>query len=141
MSGEEKLSVAETIAEALGGLLFFAVLIGLLVVLPIASQLESAKELTKDLAEPHSYLIGKVKSVETRQAEDYTEKQGNMTLTITIKDRTLITFQDGRSKEFLGVPKEPISTEKEVAIVFNKYNVILEIVDAEEYKKKHPQNQ
>lgn len=138
---EEKVSVPEAIAEALGGILFFAVMFGLMIVLPIMGQLESYKELSKDLEEPHSYIIGKVKSVDTRQAEDYTEKQGNMTLTINIKDRTTVTFQDGRSKEFLGVPKEPISTEKEVAIVFNKYNVILEILDAEEYKKKHPQNQ
>lgn len=42
-------------------------------------------------------------------------------------ERTKINFQDGRSKEFVGIPSKPIEANKYYIITFNGYNQITNI--------------
>jgi hypothetical protein len=64
-----------------------------------------------------------------------------MTLTLDITDRTRITFEDGRSKELLGMPKDSVPKDKDVVVIWAKYDLLLEIVDAEEYKKREKEKE
>lgn len=132
-------SVGEASADAIGFLLFpllmIAVFVGLFML-----RMEQAKEIVKDLKHnletPAGHLTGRVKTVETWKAEKFVDKQGDMTLTLDITDRTRITFEDGRSKELLGIPKEAVPKDKDIVIIWAKYDILLEVVDAEEYKKR-----
>lgn len=136
---EQKESPAEAFADAIGCLLFPLLMIGIFVGV-FMLRMEQAKhiveDLQHDLTTEQGHLVGRVKTVETWKAERFVEKQGNMTLTLDITDRTRITFEDGRSKEFLGMPKEAVPKDKDVVIIWAKYDVLLEVVDAEEYKKR-----
>jgi len=109
----------------------------------ITLRLDQAKQMIegyqKDLSTPVGHVIGKVKTVETWQADAFVHKEGNARLTLHITDRCKITFVDGRSKELLGMPKEAVPTDKEVAIVWARFNLLLEVVDAAEFlRRKEP---
>jgi len=95
---------------------------------------EQAKQITKDMTTPVGHLTGRVKTVETWKADKFTEEQGNLTSEIT--DRTRITFEDGRSKEFIGIPKDTVPKDKDVAVVWAKFDFLLEILPVEEYNKR-----
>jgi hypothetical protein len=136
---EKQESAAEAFADAIGCLIFpllmIAVFVGIFM-LRVEQVKQIAKDLKHDMTTPAGHLTGRVKTVETWKAENFTEKQGDMTLTLDITDRTRITFEDGRSKELLGMPKDAVPKDKDVVVVWAKYDLLLEIVDAEEYKKR-----
>jgi hypothetical protein len=139
MSDQQKEPIGAAIVEELGCLLIPLVMVVVFVLLTML-RFEQAKQVVqdyqKDLNTPYGHVIGKVKSVETWQAEKFVHKEGNLTLTLPITDRCKITFVDGRTKELLGMPKEAVPTDKEVAIVWARFDLLLEVVDAEEFKKR-----
>lgn len=141
---EPKEGILGGILDAIGCLCGILLFIGLFVGMTML-RFEGAKNAlqneVREATTPQGYLIGRVKSVETWQAEPYVEKDGNMTLTLQITDRCRVLFEDGRSKEFLGMPREPIPTDKDVAITYGKYNVFLEAVPAEEFRKKQAESE
>jgi len=130
---------AEAFADAIGCLLFPLLMIAIFVGM-FMFRVEQVKEVAKDYSEkmttPKGHMIGRVKSVETWKDEKFVEKQGNVTITLNITDRTRVVFEDGRSKELLGVPKEAIPKDKDVVIIWAEYDLLLEVLDAEEFKKR-----
>lgn len=139
MDEQQKESPGAAIADALGCLMIPLLMVGifaLFFMLRVEQAKQIAQDYHKDLTTPAGHVIGKVKSVETWQTEKFVHKEGNLTLTLPITDRCKITFVDGRSKEFLGMPKEAVPTDKEVAIVWARFDLLLEVVDAEEFKKR-----
>lgn len=135
MAEEQKPNFGEALGAALFAVCIIAI-IGCIFMLKIEGAKEMAKEYQKALSTPYGHAIGKVKSVETWKAEKFVHKEGNATLTLDITDRCKVTFEDGRTKEMLGMPKEAIPTGKEIAIVWAKYDLFLEAVDAEEFRKR-----
>jgi hypothetical protein len=136
---EQKESFWDALAAAILAMCFL-LLMGGIIVGGFFLQLEAAKntmtQLQKDLSTENGHLTGKVSKVETWKAEKFSEKDGNITITLDITDRCRITFEDGRSKEFLGMPKEPVPTDKLVTVTWAKYDLFLAAVDAAEYKAK-----
>lgn len=140
----QKESPGEAFADAVGMMLFPLLIItifGLIFMLRVEQAKELVKDLQHDMTTPSGHLTGRVKTVETWKAEKFVDKQGDMTLTLDITDRTRITFEDGRSKELLGMPKEAVPKDKDVVIIWAKYDLLLEVVDAEEYKKREQEKQ
>jgi hypothetical protein len=136
MNENPKLSI---VADVLVGILFVILFFGGVFVLRMSVVLDTASKYQKDMTTPHGYVIGKVKTVESWKGEPVVHKDGNLTIILDERDRTKVTFEDGRSKELLGLPKEPISIGKEVAIVWAKYDIFLEAVDAED-KRLEPRS-
>lgn len=136
---EKQESPLDAVADGLGCLMMMLLIVGVFVgmfFLRIEQAKQIAKDLQHDMTTRHGYVIGRVKSVETWKAEKFVHKEGDMTLTLDVTDRCRVTFEDGRTKELLGMPKEPIPTDKDVAITWAKYDLFLEAVDAEEFKKR-----
>ena len=125
--------------DGLGFLLMIVLMVGVIGGL-FFLRLEQAKEMVKtyqkDLTIEAGYVIGRVKTVETWKAEKFVHKDGDVTFTLDATDRTKVIFEDGRTKELLGMPKEPIPTDKDVAIIWAKFDLLLEVVPAEEYRKR-----
>lgn len=119
------------------GIVFAVAIVGVVFALRIGIVLNTAEKYQKDMTTSHGHVIGKVKTVESWRIEPVSHKEGSLTITLDYKDRTKITFEDGRSKELLGLPKEPIPTDKEVAVIWAKYDIFLEAVDAEEFRKRN----
>ena len=140
MSKPQENNLAEAWDCVLWIVCMVAIFIGVFV-LRIESVKNMAKEMQKDLTTQYGYAIGKVKTVETWKADKFIRKEGNMTLTLDITDRCKVVFEDGRSKEMIGMPKTAIPTNKEVAIIWSKYDLFLEAVDAEEFKKRKPKEE
>ncbi len=141
---EERLSPTEAAAEAFLFMLKMFLMIGVVVgifYLRYEALKDAVEDFSDEVGKPVGHLVGRVEKVETWDGGDYVEKDGNMTLTLGIKDRTRITFEDGRSKEFLGIPKEPVPKDKDIVVVWTKYNILLEIVDAEEYKQREAEKE
>lgn len=134
---EQQPSIPEALGEAAGCLLPLLI-VGLIFLLGFVSLQERAKQIANDFGVVAGELRGKVKEVKTWQLDEdpVVEKEGRMTLTLKVRDKTKITFEDGRSKEFFGMPKKPVPTDKEVVITHNKYMMLLEIVEAEEFDKR-----
>lgn len=118
-------------------ILFVVIIFGGVLALRMGMVLDTANNYQKNMTTPYGHVIGKVKTVESWKGEPVIHKEGSLTITLDIKDRTKVTFEDGRSKELLGLPKEPIPTDKEVAIIWAKYDIFLEAVDAEEFRKRN----
>jgi hypothetical protein len=137
-------SPAEAFADAIGMvaklILTFGV-IGGIFYLRVTTLQNAAKEFQEEVGKPIGHLIGRVDKVETWTEDKFTTKEGGLQVTLEITDRTRITFDDGRSKEFLGIPKETVPTDKDVAVVWTKYNILIEIVDAEEYKGREKEEE
>lgn len=134
-------TVGQKIAEGIGcGAMIALVVMGFIAMCTF--QIESAKQIAKDLQNDltteRGVVFGKVQKVETWKDEKFVHKEGRMTVTLDITDRCRVTFTDGRSKEMIGMPKNPIPTDKEVAVTWAKYDLFLDAVDAEEYRKKKP---
>lgn len=135
MKQEEQVSFGEALADAMIFLVPVAIFIGLFAMRFQYAQ-EMAKELSHQLSTEQGHIIGTVAEIETWEEENFESKKGNMTVTLEIRDRTRLTFTDGRSKELLGIPKEEVPKDKEVAVTFAAYNVLLEIMDADEYRSR-----
>lgn len=140
MNEEEKpVPVMEALADGFGCLMMIVLMFGVMGGL-FFLRLEQAKEMVKtyqkDLTTEAGHVIGRVKTVETWKAEKFVHKDGDATFTLDITDRTKVIFEDGRTKELLGMPKEPIPTDKDVVVVWAKFDLLLEVVPAEEYKKR-----
>lgn len=130
---------AQNAAEAFGCAIMAAAIVALIMILFFAS-IESAQKTATNWFEksktPQGYVTGKVANVKTWQEDDFKYKEGNLTLTLPIKDRCEVTFSDGRSKKFVGMPKDTVPTDKEVTFVWAGFDILLEVVDAEEFKKR-----
>lgn len=139
MNQQDQQNNQGSVADGFGTAAFVLAILGI-VFLVFLLRVETAKKLaedyTKDLTTPRGHLIGKVAKVETWKAEPFQHKENGGTLTLEITDRCRITFTDGRSKELVGMPKETVPTDKEVAVVWARFDILLEIVDAEEFKKR-----
>lgn len=125
--------------ESLACAMFPMIIIGFVVcfvLLQIEGAKNIAKQYQKDLTTQHGFVIGRVQKIETWKDEPFKHKDGRMTLTLDITDRCRVTFTDGRTKEMIGMPKEAIPTDKDVAIVWARFDLFLEAVDAEEFKKR-----
>lgn len=66
-------------------------------------------------------IEGVVSSVESYTVDETVNK------TTVKQEKTKITFQDGRSKEFFGIPSKPIETNKYYIITYNGFNTITNI--------------
>lgn len=139
MSQQNQETPAQSVAEAIGcGIIMAGVAAFFLIVL--TSNVEWAKKTGNEWLErsktPAGYMTGKVTNVKTWQEEDFKHKEGNMTLTLPIRDRCEITFSDGRTRKFVGMPKDTVPTDKEITIIWGGFDILLEVVDAEEFKKR-----
>ena len=111
--GNEDLPVSEKILGSVVSAFFFfcfCLIIFFAVGFTFTFKLNQAKELSKTLSKehtiPYGHLIGRIKSVETWEADDFITDVNGFTITLHIKDRCKIIFEDGRSKELLGIPIE-----------------------------------
>lgn len=121
-------------------LTFAAFLFVILIMLMIKSRIDTAQSIVetikKDTTTEFGHLIGKVKTVENYKAENAVIKEGNATLELYITDRTKITFEDGRTKELLGIPEKAIPTDREIVIIWAKYDIYLKYMEIADYKKE-----
>lgn len=141
MDDEERPNFGEAVAEAFLFVMLPIVIIGGTFALKYNYAVEKAEQIRKAITTQQGYVIGTVEKVETWEEENFTHKEGNMTLTLEITDRTRVTFTDGRTKELLGMPKEAIPTDKEVAITWAQYNILLEVMDAHDFRERQKKGQ
>lgn len=84
--------------------LLMLVAMGALFVSCMAFRVEQAKEIIeshkKEVTTEYGHLIGKVKTIENYKGDKPTFKEGEITITFDIYDRTKITFEDGRTKKY-----------------------------------------
>ncbi len=130
---EDKNEVAKFDPEAFGCALLAAVvamLLGFIVLYMIEHENDEI-----------GHLIGKVKSCETFEAEDFqvfNDPDGNKIMRrYPTRDRCRITFEDGRSKVLVGMPSEAIPTDRDIAVFWKRNEMILGWEDADEHKKRH----
>lgn len=125
----------EALAEAFGALCFIILIIGIIGISTVGRIYmfeDEVKSLQKQYAEISS-IEGEIYKIENYTGPDkIVDKKGNITITLTIStDRTKIYFKDGRSKEFIGMPKKPIEIGKYYKITYHKYNILGQITEVE----------
>lgn len=131
MSRESREGAFEGIACGLMFLLIFAI-----IVTACSGGIQLIQVNHKEMQDKRTEIEGVVVKVESyivpEPKEEPPPDDGKKRTTIKIgpghvAERTKITFQDGRSKEFNGVMSKPLENGKYYIITYNGYNFVVEI--------------
>lgn len=145
MSQQRHNSFFEALADGLGCLLPMLLFLAV-IILGCGGFIQFTQEEMKKAEAKRETIEGVVEKVESYiveppvETEEEKEKKKNRT-TITIgpghvRERTKVTFQDGRSKEFFGVFPKPMDKGKYYIITFNGFNRVVEINEKEDKPQK-----
>jgi len=108
----------------------------LIIVFAISSAFKWIEDKRKQFKEEQGHVIGVISSIETTIEEPFIHSEGNIKFTTSVRERTLFKFEDGRVKKVIGVPKEPVPIGEEIAVTWTIYDILREVVDAEEYRSR-----
>lgn len=140
----EQESPLEAAASAIGCLLIVLIVLGLMYGLPIAgifTFVEKAKEYNEELKAERHEIEGSVTAVEVsdvpppptlEEENKQREEEGKARINFRYdvgpcyKNKTKITFEDGRFMEFNGITAKPIEIGKYYVITYNGLKEIVE---------------
>jgi len=110
----------------------------LIIIVACSGLIQMTNKLHQEALDKQTTIEGTVSSIECYNIPEPKEpppEKGKTRITIGGKaynpEKTKITFQDGRSKEFNGIPPKPLNPNKYYTITYNGYNEITETKEKE----------